>query len=522
MNEFHIEGFALKPFIKKHLKFFDSRERMESLKEMSSPNWTERDFELGMISVASRIKHNSFSSALKSLFILGLNEEENKFWNEICKYPGKEVFWEFALREFKYSSPSPSLKGLLLTIMLTNMKASGKMDLPSTWEAYVSDKKDKSQIFIDHWQNHSTDKEKYEKISQAISEELNLKSYIKDWHPDEYVEADGFEIFDKGIIIYITNALMADMDEYDRYLDYILIRKARHWYDVYKDVYNALESAISMFSFKKRFLSGFSEGSPEELFNLYISDYSLFDTEYRKFYYSYDRVQNDILKKLQPVIENLYKNWFLANLSTVWLRAIKNLSRWPVAGIEQQKDFYRDVISSVVDKHSKEKIFVIISDGLRYEAGKELMGLLNQETRGATQITAMQSVIPSYTKLGMASLLPYKEIELDEKGRVLIDGKDSSGTEARDAILKNYFSESIAVKLNELTELSKDDGRELIKSYRIIYLYHDTIDVTGDDPKSENKTFTAVQDAVNEIFAAVKKIVNNYGTNVYITSDHGF
>ncbi|HPZ10433.1 MAG TPA: BREX-1 system phosphatase PglZ type A, partial [Candidatus Eremiobacteraeota bacterium] len=522
MNTLQIEGFALKPFIKKNIKFFDSKERLESLKEMFSPEWTEKDFELAMMSVACRLKHLSFSSVVRSLFIQGLNEEENRSWGEICRYPGKDAFWKSAEKDYGYSSHRPSLKGLLLTIMLTDIKTTAKVNLPSAWDAYTSGNKNSCHIFIDQWINHGTDRIRYEKIAANISEELNLKEHIKGWYVDEYIEAESFEVFDMGIILYIRNALMDDMDEYDRYLEYIFIRKSKHWYEDYKDVYNALESTISMFSFKKRFLRGFPEGSPGELFHLYINDYYQFDRDYRKFYYSIDRISGDILKKLQPVVENLYKNWFLSNLSTLWLNAIKTLHHWPAAGIEQQKDFYRNVVDRVINKPAREKVFVIISDGFRYEAGKELAGLLNQETRGTTQITAMQSVIPSYTKLGMASLLPHKEIEIDDKGKVLVDGKDSSGIAARDGILKSRYKESAAMKLKDLMDLSKEEGRELIKQYRIIYLYHDTIDAAGDDPKSENKTFTAVHDSIEELFSAVKKIVNNYGTNVYITSDHGF
>lgn len=522
MNTFQLEGFSLKPFIKKNIKFFDSKERLESLKEMSSPEWNEKDFELGMMSVACRLKHLSFSSLVRALFIQGLNEEENKSWGEICKYPGRDAFWDFAKKDYGYSGNMPSLKGLLLTIMLTDIKATTKAQLPSTWAACTPGKKDSCHIFIDQWMNHSTDKVRYEKIAGTISEELNFKEHIKGWYVDEYIEAESFEIFDMGIILYITNALMNDMDEYDRYLEYIFIRKSKQWYEGYKDVYSALESAISMCSFKKRFLGGFPEGSPGELFHLYISDYYQFDMDYRKFYYSYDRVSGDILKKLQPVVENLYKNWFLSNLSTVWLKAIKTTDRWPVTGIEQQKDFYEDAVKKVINKTAKEKVFLIISDGLRYEAGIELTRELNRETRGATHITAMQCSIPSYTKLGMAALLPHKEIEIDDKGKVLIDGKDTSGTTARDSILKSHYGESLAMQLKDLIDLPKDDARELLKNYRVIYLYHNTIDVTGDDPKSENKTFTSVHDAIDELFSAVKKIVNSYGTNVYITSDHGF
>ncbi len=56
----------------------------------------------------------------------------------------------------------------------------------------------------------------------------------------------------------------------------------------------------------------------------------------------------------------------------------------------------------------------------------------------------------------------------------------------------------------------------------ILLLLRHLIDVIGDDPKSETKTFNAVHDAIEEIFSAVKKIANIYGTNIYITSDHGF
>ena len=65
MNDFHMDGFSLKPFIKKNIKFFDSKERLESLREMSSPSWTERDFQLGMMSVCCRLKTPSFSSLVR-------------------------------------------------------------------------------------------------------------------------------------------------------------------------------------------------------------------------------------------------------------------------------------------------------------------------------------------------------------------------------------------------------------------------------------------------------------------------
>ena len=53
-------------------------------------------------------------------------------------------------------------------------------------------------------------------------------------------------------------------------------------------------------------------------------------------------------------------------------------------------------------------------------------------------IGAMQGVLPSYTPLGMASLLPHKTIEYSPSYDVLVDGKACSSTEQREAILKEY------------------------------------------------------------------------------------
>jgi uncharacterized protein (TIGR02687 family) len=160
---------------------------------------------------------------------------------------------------------------------------------------------------------------------------------------------------------------------------------------------------------------------------------------------------------------------------------------------------------------------------MRYEAGLELETLLNSQTRGSTTIKPMLGVIPSYTSLGMASLLPHKNIELKHDKKVFIDGMDSTSTDGRDRILKNVNSDSIAMPLDDLIKCSRDDARDMIKDARIIYLYHNTIDATGDHAQSEKKTFQGVRTCIDELLRAVQKIVNSLnGTKIFITSDHGF
>ena len=45
--------------------------------------------------------------------------------------------------------------------------------------------------------------------------------------------------------------------------------------------------------------------------------------------------------------------------------------KWPIFDVLKQKDFYRVLIKPLIEG-TKERVFVIISDALRYEAGEEL------------------------------------------------------------------------------------------------------------------------------------------------------
>jgi uncharacterized protein (TIGR02687 family) len=128
-------------------------------------------------------------------------------------------------------------------------------------------------------------------------------------------------------------------------------------------------------------------------------------------------------------------------------------------------------------------------------------------------------VLPSYTALGMASLLPHKTLAY--KGTdVLVDGRSSAAGE-RDGILQSVGG--LACKYDELMSKKKEDGREFVKDKRAVYIYHNTVDAVGDEGKTEGKTFEAVRKAIDELAALVGHIINNLnGHHIVVTADHGF
>ena len=57
----------------------------------------------------------------------------------------------------------------------------------------------------------------------------------------------------------------------------------------------------------------------------------------------------------------------------------------------------------------------------------------------------------------------------------------------------------------------------------VVYVYHNQIDARGDKLNTENEVFTACNEAVEELFALIKRISTNANTlHFIVTADHGF
>ena len=134
----------------------------------------------------------------------------------------------------------------------------------------------------------------------------------------------------------------------------------------------------------------------------------------------------------------------------------------------------------------------------------------------------MLSSVPSYTALGMASLLPNKEIKY-ENSKIFVDGKPCQSTDERNKILGGYNTHSIAIQYDELNSLNQGDLRSILKGKDLVYIYHNQIDARGDNSYTENEVFNASQEAIEEILSLVTKMTNSANfVNYVITADHGY
>jgi len=524
MNELNIDT-SLRSSVKKYEKFFGSKDRIKKFKGLEVKANSEGTIELMMMSTLCNIKTPDFEDVLKVVLMDLIDDRENKHLDSIAKYVGLEVFWNAVAERYGYEQSQKSLKTLFIHLTVTALSHAVNEERLSLVKGYIATRnKSNALVFVDHWMHHKTDYHLYDQYAEIAEKEIKLSDIVNQLPIEEFKAADIFPYFDKAIIIYIANSLEDRLEDYDAYTKLINLRRAKHYYERYQSIYEALYYTVKMFEFHKKYSMGIPKTQAVDMYRAYVNDYHQMDMFYRKFYVAYDNDSNsEILKKLKVMVENLYTNWYMSELSSHWSAAVHDelKSSWVLPGIQNQKDFYRSFVSPKIS--NGDRVFVIISDALRYEIASELTDKLNSETTGACDIQPLLGVVPSVTKLGMASLLPHKNLEIDLNGNVLVNGKSSSGIDNRIGILQGVVAESTAVHFQELKNMNKAGRREAFKGKKLVYIYHDSIDATGDKASTEVYTFTAAEKAIDELYDIVKIIKDDLsGTNIFITADHGF
>ncbi|MBD7937605.1 BREX-1 system phosphatase PglZ type A [Cytobacillus sp. Sa5YUA1] len=524
LSELNIDP-SLRAVIKKYERFFNNKDRFRKFSALNIETYSEQIIELSIMSVLCNVKTPDFEEVLKAVLMDTLEDNENKYLSLMEKFFDIGVFWNYVSNHYGYEREKKSLKTLFIHLAITAFSQSvGEENLNELSDFISNRNKTNAVVFIDHWMHHKTDYMVFDEYAEMAEQEIHLSNIINNLPIEVFKQADTFPYLDRAIIIYIANGLVTQLEDYEEYTKLIKLRRAKHYYEKFASVYEALYYTVKIHEFYKEHRQGIPQGRAIDLYQAYVNDYHLMDTYYRKFYVAYDEESNhDLLKKLKMLVENLYTNWYMGELSSHWSQAVESemTQDWSLPGIKNQQDFYSSFIDSKV--RNGERVFVIVSDAMRYEIGVELADRLNTETMGVCDVETLLGVVPSITKLGMPSLLPHKEIDIDTNARVFVDGKDSSGLENRKKILESKVAESIAVHFQDVLAMNKAGRRETFKGKKLIYIYHDTIDAMGDKASTEVYTFNAVETSLNQLYDLVKIIRDDLsGTNVYITADHGF
>lgn len=193
-----------------------------------------------------------------------------------------------------------------------------------------------------------------------------------------------------------------------------------------------------------------------------------------------------------------------------------------IDGPARQDEFYWHVLPTFVG--SAKTTVVIVSDALRYEVARDVAALLERERGGNVRVSSMQAVFPSITEVGMPALLPHQALELAADGSlVLADGMPTATTPQREAVLTHVEPTARALRSSAYLNMAGTERKALLKDSKLVYLYHNKIDATGEKAATQDDVFDACADTVEELSALARRVCTDApGARVVITADHGF
>lgn len=503
--------FSFKELVGEHIQFFKSKDRIDKLKELLGKGDSRRDIRYKMVAVTLNTDYvnlNTFIHAHGTAFANG-NE---KLQRDLKRYELSDFYWNQILNKFNYTSKTPSIYDFLVEAFTDNFNATATPKLSK-----------ETRLLLALWKDTITYREGFDKISSQIASDLQIESVLNTLPLEKAVNDELFKLTDKKIIHDLVQRLITNEISNETLQNIVKQREHTFWYNThfvafYESVSFASQLHYQIQKLKVAFKS-VENGLEQYTTSLYEIDYL-----YRKFILNYRRSNRDnILAELAQKVEKLYTNDWLLHYNDKWQSIIDDIENWPVAKNYSQRQFFKKHIQPFVEK--KQRVFVIISDALRFECGVELHKRLIQENRYDSDIEGALASLPSYTQLGMASLLPHKELAVKSgTDQILVDGMPSMGISSRSKILaENTEARATAILAEDFMKFSAHTtGRDFVKQYDVIYIYHNTIDDTGDDTTSQDKVFDAVESELNFCMEVLKKISNMNGNNMIITSDHGF
>ena len=450
---------ALRRGFKQYRKFFNAQARRNKVSAQPVTPATPAQLQMAIMAALAGLKDAKPNAIIKAVLQGGLQKDSNAIYQEFVNYGIDEAFWRMVAQGTGYQDMDSDLAQLATHILLTastrtmrqEFLAGLQMFISSAHQAYCYD-------FVSDWM-HSEDAGDIYNIAEHVEGELKLPQRFMKLQVADLVETEVFPCVNEVILVKLMTEISDHIIDVDTITQTVEKRRTCVWYDDVKNYYEGILQVAKMQAFFKEHSAGFHTVEPAKVWKEYTTEYYIMDAYYREFHRSYsESLKNyheelsDLFTHVMEKVEGLYKTWFLGQLGSNWSDACAdNLREYGrVLEVPQQTDFYRRKVAV-----SDSKVYVIISDALRYEVGVALAEQLQRETQAKVDLKSMQAVFPTITKFGMAALLPHNSLSVElrtgktDRLAVLADGQSTEANN-RDKLLKAADKASVALKYKDI------------------------------------------------------------------------
>ena len=468
--------------MKKYRKFFGAQARRTAFLKRNRGIDAAPQMHLTVMATICGTQDVRPNSIIKAVISNGTDMESNETFQSLVNFGADAPFWALVKQATGYfEEEDASIEKLVAHILLTATTRTLRTEYLAGLDGFISSPHQAyCYDFVSDWLRSEDNHQLYE-IARYVEEEAHLPKRFSQLALEDLVDTECFPCINEIILTKLMTEISNQIIDADVSTRIVEKRRTCVWYEEFANFYEGILQVANMQEFFKEHSAGFHTAQAREVWKNYTNDYYRMDRYYRQFQLCFQRsletsnmLLDDLFKHVVDKVEGLYSHWFLGELGSNWSDVCADeLAQYgKILEIPRQEDFYRSRI-----KNSDSRIFVIISDAMRYEVAATLAEELERENQSQVKLANMQSIFPSITKFGMAALLPHTKLSIEVKNdvlTVLADGQSTASTN-RDKVLKAANPASVALQYKNIIGMKRAERSALVKGMDVVYIYHDTM-----------------------------------------------
>jgi uncharacterized protein (TIGR02687 family) len=506
------------------LKYANTVDSTETLRTLLAAAWLE----------ASAPDANEI---IRILLSGGTNETTNPAWIEFTKVFNHDDFSSLTQTALRTNTRVNTLREITRDLLITHLSDEIRTALHPNLRQHTLTNTQTATAFVNNWMRDMRYFEAYKTVARALEVELGAATVIGGVDVLGEHSAVTLPAFDAALLDEVRVKLVEGKVPRSSLIAALQRRGGSFWLGDYRERYDFLLAAAEFLQVAEGFVV--QGTTADTIFDEYCASGHRVDAAYRRVVVTADAAGE--VGGLFEYCNDVYDNDFLSTLSNAWGKAVggtDEVARWGSGfgdatrklanlggrysgGVTMQSLFFSEFVAPRL-LEPKNKVLVIVSDALRFEAGFEVFNRLRSANPNVLRLDAMLGVLPSVTEFGMAALLPGadKGLGFTSSGVTVGEKGVSVRGEGRARVLEGVGHKSVAFE--DLPKKSKKaDWDALFGDSRVVFAFHDVIDAVGDKAVTEDRVFAAVGVAVDEISAAAKSAMGT-GRTIIVTADHGF
>ncbi|MCB0880537.1 MAG: BREX-1 system phosphatase PglZ type A, partial [Thermoleophilia bacterium] len=393
--------------VREHAAFFGKDKFVQSLKALLKPDDDEVLLRAKMTAVVLGQSEHSLLEITRTLLVENAKGVRTKY-DALGKQGLIDFYWAGVSRIYGYASDEPSIDDFVL--WLFDVAIAG----------FVSDRPgglQNARLDLAGLRHDPRSQGALAMLAMRASKDLDYKSRIKDADFRDLRSDDYFPETDQRIITGLVAAIAEQSISARDVGDIVRTRQTSAWIDRYRLHYRAIETGAELLHQLSTLDTSLT--SFDQALDRYRSEWFRIDQLYRQFCHAYRSCEeSSVLDSLRAQVESRYTSKFLYELGASFQKQLDGVNEWRSAALRSQQSFYESRIARIT--RSGKKAVVIVSDALRYEAAEELGSRIRHEDRFDAELDAMLGVLPTYTQLGMAALLPHDGLKHSEAAKIVL------------------------------------------------------------------------------------------------------